>query len=76
MDQSEQEYIEDEFYIALSISCTKCYLNYSPLNDSDWESTGNDELDASKMKEVYAPKMIGLGWSTNKNGDILCPKCS
>jgi hypothetical protein len=45
------------------------------MENSDWVGTGNDELDATKMKEKYTPRAIALGWSTNTEGDAACPNC-
>ena len=75
MDYTSKEYIEDEFYIQLCIECTKCEAQFHPSDQAGWISTGNLELDAHKMKDEYADIALGLGWSTNSNGDILCPKC-
>ena len=75
MYQTPQEFIEDEFYTQLSVTCIKCQTTYSPYEQPEWVGTGNLELDAHKMKDEYAPKLIELGWSTNSEGDVLCPSC-
>jgi hypothetical protein len=76
MYQTEREYLEDEFYTRLELTCIACHESYSPMEFADWATTGNDELDASKLKEVYAPRALEMGWSTNSDGDAQCPKCS
>jgi hypothetical protein len=69
------EDLEKDLFLHLGLMCSVCGEEYY-AQDHGWSKSNATEADAQKMVQEYLPKLIGLGWCTNAEGNVLCPECN